>query len=72
MEAKIMNFISSLKFGGIQEFKNITVIPIFKDIFGGPQYISMQEAMSRNFLKIGEIGTGCLLYQSIFPIRVPC
>jgi len=58
MEAKIMNFISSLKFGEIQEFKNITVIPIFKDIFGGPQYISMQEAMSRNFLKIGEIGTG--------------
>ena len=53
-----MNFISSLKFGEIQEFKNITVIPIFKDIFGGPQYISMQEAMSRNFLKIGEIGTG--------------
>ena len=58
MEAKIMNFISSLKFGEIQEFKNVTVIPIFKDISCGPGYISMQEAMSRNFLKIGEIGTG--------------
>ncbi|MBU4451086.1 MAG: hypothetical protein KKE35_07325 [Actinobacteria bacterium] len=58
MEAKIMNFISSLKFGGIKEFKNVTVIPIFKEISGGPEYISMQEAMSRNFLKIGEIGKG--------------
>jgi hypothetical protein len=56
MEAKIMNFISSLKFGEIKEFKNITVIPIFKETGGGPEYISMQEAMSRNFLKIGEIG----------------
>ncbi len=58
MEAKIMNFISSLKFGEIQEFKNITVIPIFNEISGGPGYITMQEAMSRNFIKIGEIGTG--------------
>lgn len=56
MEAKIMNFISSLKFGEIKEFKNITVIPIFKEVSGGPEYIPMQEAMSRNFLKIGEIG----------------
>jgi hypothetical protein len=58
MEAKIMNFISSLRFGEIKEFKNITVIPIFKEISGGPEYIPMQEAMSRNFLKIGEIGKG--------------
>ena len=56
MEAKTMNFISSLKFGEIKEFTNITVIPIFKEISGGPGYITMQEAMSRNFLKIGEIG----------------
>lgn len=58
MEAKTVNFISSLKFGEIKEFKNITVIPIFKEISGGPEYITMQEAMSRNFLKIGEIGKG--------------
>ena len=58
MEAKIMNFISSLKFGEIQEFKNIMVLPIFNEISGGPGYITMQEAMSRNFIKIGEIGTG--------------
>ena len=45
MEAKIMNFISSLKFGEIKEFKNITVIPIFKEIYGGPEYIPLLALM---------------------------
>ena len=58
METKIADFISSIRLGEVKEYKNISVIPVFLKDAVGPEYISMDEAISSGVLKIKETSTG--------------
>ena len=46
MNTKVVDFISNVRLGEIREYKNISVIPVFLKDVGGPQYISLDEAIS--------------------------
>ena len=58
MNTKVVDFISNIRSGEIKEYKNISVIPVFLKDVAGPQYISLDEAISSGVLKIKEVSTG--------------
>jgi len=58
MNTKVVDFISNIKLGEIKGHKNISVIPVFLKDVAGPQYISLDEAISSGVLKIKEVSTG--------------
>ena len=58
MDTKITDFISSIRFGEMRQYRNISVIPIFLKDVVGPEYISLDEAISSGALIIKEVSTG--------------
>ncbi|MFC2145626.1 ARPP-1 family domain-containing protein, partial [Actinomycetota bacterium] len=55
MDKLINDFLLNLKFGQVQVFKNMAVIPIFSKANSGPQYLTLKEAMDTGVLTITEI-----------------
>ena len=55
MEAMITNYLSELKWGEIQTFKNMAILPVFAAKNGGPEYITMKEALDQELVTITEV-----------------
>jgi len=49
-------YLSDLKLGDVQQTRNMSVVPLFVQDGGGPEYITMDEALERGCLKITEKG----------------
>jgi hypothetical protein len=58
MKAPIAEYLADLRFGELQTFQNMGVVPLFTSRNGGPGYILMNEALERNLIKITEVSTG--------------
>lgn len=58
METEISNFLSNLEFGDIQEFEQMSVFPVFADLEGSVDYITLKEAMADGLLIISEVDEG--------------
>lgn len=55
MNPTITTYLSDLHLGSMQSFQNMDVIPIFATHNGGPEYITLKEALERNFITITEL-----------------
>ncbi len=55
MDTIITNCLSQLEFGEVQTFKNMTILPVFLPQNGGPHYITLKEALDKEFVTITEI-----------------
>ncbi|MEN8215777.1 MAG: DUF6569 family protein [Pseudomonadota bacterium] len=55
MVPTINKYLESLKLGYVQEFKNMATIPLFAPGDDGPEYLTLQDALDQQVLKITEI-----------------
>ena len=55
MEYSIHNLIEEVKFGEVQNFKNLTVFPTFYKVDNKISYLSLNEALDKSYVKIGEV-----------------
>jgi len=55
MNPTITTYLSELHLGSMQSFQNMDVIPIFATHNGGPEYITLKEALDKNFIAITEL-----------------
>lgn len=55
MDPIIHKYLDSLKLGKIQQFKNMATIPLFAPSDYGPEYLTLQDALEQQVLKITEI-----------------
>ena len=53
----ISNFISSINFGNLQTFENMSVLPLLSDFKSTTQYLTLKEALDKDILKICEINS---------------
>src|ERR1043166_4001050 len=54
----IASQLSKLRLGETQQFKNITVIPLFSSVNHSPEYLTLKEALEKNLTTITEVGLG--------------
>jgi len=57
MDQVIKNYISSLRLEEAQQFKNMAVFPIFTSLDGGPDYLTLKEALERALLLVTEVSS---------------
>ena len=50
----ITNYLSEIEFGEIQQFKNMTIIPLFSKINKNYKYLTMKEALDKDLLTVKE------------------
>jgi hypothetical protein len=55
MDILINDFISGIKFGEVQSFKNLQIIPLFSEGEGGPVYLTLKEALEKRMLIVKEV-----------------
>ena len=55
MNEIISSYLSNLKFGDMQTFKNITIVPILTDLNHSPKYITLDEALKKNLVIVTEV-----------------
>src|ERR1043166_2116735 len=55
MEVSIQNYLSGLALGDVQQFKNMVVVPLFTARDGGPEYLTLKEALEKTLVTVGEI-----------------
>jgi hypothetical protein len=55
MDSIIADYLSGLKFGELQTFKNMDILPLFTSANGDPQYVSLKEALGARFITITEV-----------------
>lgn len=58
MEAIIKGHLEGIKFGKIQVYKHVAVIPMISTNGSGPDYLTMKEALEGQFLAITEVTEG--------------
>ncbi len=58
MDSTITNLISNLEFGKPQQFKNMSVFPLFASVNHSPKYLTMKEAIEKKLLIITEVSSG--------------
>lgn len=58
MDTTILHCLSQIEFTEAQTFNNMTVLPILSQITGGPEYITLGEAIERGVLTIKEVNQG--------------
>ncbi len=58
MHTATQSTIERLELGAIQQFKNMMVFPLFTPGNGGPEYLTLKEALDRRLLTITEKGEG--------------
>ena len=55
MDAMMTGCLSGLRFGEMQAFKNMAVIPLFASANGSPDYVMLKEALDRKLIAITEV-----------------
>lgn len=55
MDSIIRDYLAGLKFGEMQSFKNMGILPIFMPINGSPDYLTLKEALDTKHLIITEV-----------------
>jgi hypothetical protein len=55
MEPIISTYLSGLKLGEAQLFKNMGIVPLFTSLNGGPHYLSLKEALDKELITITEV-----------------
>jgi hypothetical protein len=58
MNPIIKNYLLNLSFGEPQEFKNMTVFPLLTARDGGPDYMTLKEALEKALLDVTEVSSG--------------
>ena len=58
MEKLIGDYLSGLELRNIQTCKNLSVVPLFNTLNGGPLYHTLKEAMEQGTLTISEVNSG--------------
>jgi hypothetical protein len=58
MQTSISQFLSDLRLGEIQFYRNMGVVPLFTPRNGGPDYLLMQDALEKDFIEITEVDSG--------------
>ncbi len=59
MESTMFDFVSTIRWGELKEFKNLTVIPLFAETGPkSPDYLTMEDAINSRLLIIGEKDSG--------------
>jgi len=58
MEKLITDYLASITLGEAQNYKNITVFPLFSDTNHGPDYITLKEAMESGTFLVTEVSEG--------------
>lgn len=58
MEAIVKGCLEGIKFGEIQIHKHVAVIPAISADGSGPDYLTMKEAMDKQFLVVTEVTEG--------------
>jgi len=55
MDPIIAKYIASFKFGELQCYRNMAVIPLLTSLDGSPEYLTLKEALEQKKLKITEV-----------------
>ncbi len=55
MDILISDFISGIDFGEVQSFKNLQIIPLFREGEEGPVYLTLKEALEKRLLVVKEV-----------------
>lgn len=55
MDSIIKNYLLDFKFGEAVHFENICVIPLFSSINHSPEYVTLEEALEKGYIKITEV-----------------
>lgn len=58
MDTIITDYLSKLELEELQEFKNMTVVPLFTSINDSPKYLTLKEALEKKFLTVTEVSHG--------------
>jgi hypothetical protein len=58
MEKSIQGYLGSLQLGEIQQFKNLTMVPVVSDYDDGLGYITLGEALGAGSIEIREVSEG--------------
>lgn len=58
MDTIIRDYLQSLSIGAAQQHKNMTVFPLLTSLNGGPDYITMKEALEKSHLLVTEVSSG--------------
>jgi hypothetical protein len=56
MDGAIAKYISAFQYGELQTWRNMAVLPLFTSANHSPDYFVLKEALSRDLIKITEIG----------------
>jgi len=55
MDILITDFITGIDFGEVQSFKNLQIIPLFREGEEGPVYLTLREALEKRLLVVKEV-----------------
>jgi hypothetical protein len=58
MDTIIKNYLVSLKIEAPQQHKNMTVFPLLTPLDGGPDYMTLKEALEKSHLLVTEVSSG--------------
>ena len=60
MDQSVRDSLLGLKFEAAQEFKNMAVFPLLSTGDGGPDYLTLKEALEKALLAVTEVSGGRL------------
>jgi hypothetical protein len=58
MDQIIANYLSGLKLEELQEFKDMGVFPLVTTVDGGPEYMTLKEALEKTLFVVAEVSSG--------------
>jgi hypothetical protein len=58
MEESVKSYLLGLKLGPAQSFKNMAVFPLLSTLDGGPDYLTLKEALEKALLVVTEVSSG--------------
>ncbi len=58
MDTIIKNYLLSLRIAAPQQHKNMTVFPLLTELDGGPDYMTLKEALEKSHLLVTEVSSG--------------
>lgn len=58
MDKLIIEYLSSIEFGDLQQYRNMAVFPLFTSMNHGPEYLTLKEALALGVLTVTEVSEG--------------
>ncbi len=58
MDNIVAGYLSKLELGKVQQFKNMTVVPLLSSINNSPKYLTLKEALEKKLLTVTEVSEG--------------